>query len=444
MDAVYFPSMSVTAVILAAGRGSRLGARSKPLAIVGGVTLLERAVATARAAGIGRIVVVVDALDGAVASFCNSNVPGVEVAWSPDHARGNGASVLSGLTHAGGRCLIMMVDHLHEPTTLERLLETPGDFVLAVDSLPSRVELGDATLVRHEDGSAVEIAKRLPHFDSVDTGLVVCWADAVVELGAVPGQELEFNELKLAWIEHGHRIETMELDGAFWGDVDTPRDRKRAIADLLDRYGSKTTDGPIARLINRRLSRLASRCLLGTRIGPNSVTLANLALLVLSGALLALGAQEDALLILGGVLVQLSSALDGVDGELARVSGRSSELGGVLDALSDRYGDLAVFVGAAIAADTTAAWPWAMAAVVANWQLSFVRREHERIVGSLPASHLRWQWSRDVRLLVLALSCVLLHPLWGLVTAAVVGNLDAVRRLIALVRASRRGTAGNR
>jgi hypothetical protein len=85
-----------------------------------------------------------------------------------------------------------------------------------------------------------------------------------------------------------------------------------------------------------------------------------------------------------------------------------------------------------------------MAAVVANWQLSFLRREHERIVGSLPASHLRWQWSRDVRLLVLALSCVLLHPLWGLITAAVVGNLDAVRRLIALVRASRRGSAGNR
>src|SRR5215213_963482 len=72
--------VAVTAVILAAGRGSRLGAGSKPLAIVGGLTLLERAVATARAAGIGRIVVVVDALDGAVASFCRSNVPGVEVA----------------------------------------------------------------------------------------------------------------------------------------------------------------------------------------------------------------------------------------------------------------------------------------------------------------------------------------------------------------------------
>src|SRR5215210_3616285 len=122
-------------------------------------------------------------------------------------------------------------------------------------------------------------------------------------------------------------------------------------------------------------------------------------------------------------------------GELARVSGRTSPFGAVLDAVCDRYGDLAVLAGAAIGAGTTAAWPWAFAALVANWQLSFLRREHERIAGSLPPSHVRWQWSRDVRLLVLALSCVLLHPLWGLVAAAVVGNLDALRRVVALIAA---------
>jgi CDP-L-myo-inositol myo-inositolphosphotransferase len=336
----------------------------------------------------------------------------------------------------------MMADHVHEAPTLERLLATPGEFVLSVDSLPSRVDLSDATRVRHENGSAVAIAKNLASFDAVDTGLAVCSADAVVELGASTDEDLEFNEIKHAWIERGHRVVTCDVDGALWADVDTPQDRRRAIASLLDRYGAKPTDGPVARRINRPLSRLVSRRLLATRIGPTPITLVNLALLVFSGALLALGAREDVLLVVGGVLVQLSSALDGVDGELARVSGRSSELGGVLDALSDRYGDLAVFVGAAIAAGTTAAWPWAMAAVVANWQLSFLRREHERISGSLPASHVRWQWSRDVRLLALAVSCVLLHPVWGLIAAAVVGNLDAVRRLIALVHVSRRQDEG--
>ena len=429
--------MSFTAVILAAGRGSRLGDGSKPLAVVGGVSLLERAVATARAAGIPRVVVVVDSLDGPVASFCRAQLPGVELAWARDPARGNGASAVSGLAHAGGRCLIMMVDHLQEPATLERLLATPGDFVLAVDSSLDGVDLLDATLVRHEDGCAVEVAKQLERFDAVDAGLVVCSAEAVLELGAVLREDLEFNEVKRAWLAQGHRIETLDIRGAFWIDVDTPRDRRRAIAELLDRHGAKPADGPVARLINRPLSRRVSRLLLGTRIGPTPLTVANLGLLVLAGVLLALGGEQETLLVAGGVLVQLSSALDGVDGELARVSGRTSELGAVLDALSDRYGDLAVFVGAAIAAGTPAAWPWAMAAIVANWQLSFLRREHERIAGSLPASHVRWQWSRDVRLLVLAVSCVLLHPLWGLVAAAVIGNLDALRRLVALIRASR-------
>ncbi|HEX5621005.1 MAG TPA: CDP-alcohol phosphatidyltransferase family protein [Solirubrobacteraceae bacterium] len=202
----------------------------------------------------------------------------------------------------------------------------------------------------------------------------------------------------------------------------------------MDRHGAKRTDGPVARVLNRPLSTLVSRRLLATAIGPNPLTLTNLGLLLLSGLLLALGARIDALLIAGGILVQLSSALDGVDGELARVSGRSSRTGAVLDAVCDRYGDLAVLVGAAIAAGTPAAWPWAMAALVANWQLSFLRREHERIARSLPTAHVRWQWSRDVRLLVLAISCVLLHPLWGLMAAAVIGNLDALRRLLALIR----------
>jgi choline kinase/phosphatidylglycerophosphate synthase len=428
----------VTAVILAAGRGSRLGARSKPLAVVGGVTLLERTVATARAAGIGRTVVVVDSLDGPVAEFCRERLPDVELAWARDHARGNGATVFAGLAHAGGRCLIMMVDHLQEPASLQRLLAAEGELVFAVDSRVASIDVDDATLVRYENGAVVEMDKRLARYDAVEAGLAVCSAERLAELAASLEGELEFNRLKRAWLDAGRRIDTIDLAGAFWADIDTPRDRRRAIGELLARHGSKPTDGPVARLLNRPLSNIVSRRLLATRIDPNVVTVANLGLLLASGVLLALGAQDDALLIAGGVLVQLSSALDGVDGELARVSGRSSQLGAVLDAVCDRYGDVAVIAGAAVGAGTSAAWPWALAAVVANWQLSFLRREHERIAGVLPRSHVRWQWSRDVRLLVLAISCVALHPLWGLVAAGVIGNLDALRRLIALIRAGRR------
>src|SRR4051812_32326648 len=104
----------VTAVILAAGRGTRLGFDCKPLAVVGGITLLERAVLTARTAGIKRVVVVVASLDGRVASFCHANVPGVELALASDSERGNGATAAAGLAHAGGGRLGLMGGHLPE------------------------------------------------------------------------------------------------------------------------------------------------------------------------------------------------------------------------------------------------------------------------------------------------------------------------------------------
>jgi hypothetical protein len=72
----------------------------------------------------------------------------------------------------------------------------------------------------------------------------------------------------------------------------------------VNRHGGKPTDGPVARLLNRPLPSLVSRRLLATRIGPNPVTLANLALLYDSSLLLALGAHHDALLIAAGVLVR--------------------------------------------------------------------------------------------------------------------------------------------
>src|SRR3954468_24285969 len=443
----------VSAVILTAGRGTRLGFDCKPLAIVGGITLLERAVLTARSAGIERVVVVVASLEGRVASFCRANLGGVELALASDSERGNGATAAAGLAHAGGRCLVMMVDHLHEPATLERGRGADGDLVFAIDSQPGYVDVDEATLVRLAGGAVVAIDKHLRDPNAVEAGLAVCRAEPLVELAATLEGELEFNRLKQAWLERGRRIDAIDIEGAFWADVDTPHDRRRAIRALLDRYGAKAADGPVARTLNRPLSKLVSRRLLATRIGPNPITIVNLALLALSGALLALpvlapagtlrarGAQKPALLVAGGVLVQVSSALDGVDGEIARVSGRGSELGGVLDAVCARYGDLAVLVGAAVGAGTPAAWPWALAALVANWQLSFLRREHERVAGRLPASHVRRQWSRDVRLLVLAVSCVLLHPLWGLVAAAIVGNLDALRRIVALIRVTRHPTA---
>src|SRR3954453_2349634 len=197
----------VSVVILTAGRGTRLGFDCKPLAIVGGMTLLERAVVTARSAGLERVVVVVASLDGRVASFCHANLPGVELALASDSERGNGATAAAGLAHAGGRCLGLIVDHPHEAATLERLMRAGGELVFAIDSQPAYVDVDEATLVRHAGGAVVAIDKHLPGPNAVEAGLAVCRAEPLVEFASTLDGELEFNRLKRAWLDAGRRID---------------------------------------------------------------------------------------------------------------------------------------------------------------------------------------------------------------------------------------------
>ena len=69
----------IAAVILAAGEGTRLGRPSKPLTRVAGVTLLERAVAAARGAGITRVLVVLGHAKEEVARFVTERGLDVEL-----------------------------------------------------------------------------------------------------------------------------------------------------------------------------------------------------------------------------------------------------------------------------------------------------------------------------------------------------------------------------
>jgi phosphatidylglycerophosphate synthase len=100
-------------------------------------------------------------------------------------------------------------------------------------------------------------------------------------------------------------------------------------------------DGPLVdRYVNRTLSALLTRGLLGCRVTPNQITVASL-LTGLSGAWL-LGGDGVPRTILGLALFQLSVILDHVDGEVARLKYLYSRLGKWLDNFSDHLVDLAV------------------------------------------------------------------------------------------------------
>lgn len=198
-----------------------------------------------------------------------------------------------------------------------------------------------------------------------------------------------------------------------------PADVRRVRRALWHRYGPKPTDGLVSRYLNRPLSRPVTLLLTGTRLAPDVLTVASFLVAVAGAAVIGFGGRWWTML-LGGLLVQAGNALDGVDGEVARIGLRVSRRGALLDTTLDRYADLAVLAGLALAAGGgPVAWIWAFAAAAASLLISYINA----LAPRAPQRLLR----RDVRLLVCAVAAAVSVPLWGLVAVAVLGNLDALR-----------------
>jgi CDP-L-myo-inositol myo-inositolphosphotransferase len=426
------------AVILAAGSSSRLGGVPKPLACIAGVTLLERAVSTFRSSGVQRIIVVVGHARASVREFVARRGLDVELVENGDFGLGNGSSVLVGGRAAAGRFLVAMVDHVVDREAVTRLLASRAAFALAVDSKPRHCDIGEATKVRLEGDRVVAVTRELDDYDAVEAGLALCdlAVVAAAERSLLAG-ETTWNAVKRCWLAEGGEIEAVDLEGLFWIDVDTPADVRRAERLILARAARKPWDGPVARLLNRRLSWRLSLLLLRAGASPNAATLFAFLLALLAAVALAAGHEWSAALVAGGVLTQIASVADGVDGEIARASLRASPSGAFLDSVLDRIADAALLAGLALAAGLdTATWAALAAALFGSLQVPYVRASYEASFGQpFPPSTYRLGAGRDVRLLVVAVSAVALQPLGGLVAVALLANLEVAHRVARAWRA---------
>lgn len=93
------------------------------------------------------------------------------------------------------------------------------------------------------------------------------------------------------------------------------------------------TGGVIARAINKKLSFRLTRLLVRTRWTPNALTFVNF--LVGAVGCLLLASLSWPVRIIGAVLVQANSVIDGCDGEMAALKVLSSRLGAWLDTIAD-------------------------------------------------------------------------------------------------------------
>jgi len=103
------------------------------------------------------------------------------------------------------------------------------------------------------------------------------------------------------------------------------------------------TDAPLARYIDRNLSWRISKRLARTSITPNQITISNTIVGLTSAWMLA--SPSYWMRLLGSLLFLFSITVDGVDGELARLTMTETKFGGMLDVTTDNIVHVAIFAG---------------------------------------------------------------------------------------------------
>ena len=169
-----------TAVLLAAGEGSRLRAVGpyKPLCPVAGKPLIDRALEGLAAAGLTRAVVVLGYGIDAIGSHLDARTwpIAVETVASADWRLPNGVSLAAARDRLAGQpALLAMCDHLVDPRLYGRVAEAgAGEGLrLGIDRRLDNplVDPDDVTRVRTEGERIVAIGKGLASYDAYDTGV---------------------------------------------------------------------------------------------------------------------------------------------------------------------------------------------------------------------------------------------------------------------------------
>jgi len=188
-------------------------------------------------------------------------------------------------------------------------------------------------------------------------------------------------------------------------------------------------DGYISKHINRKMSEPMARLLAKTKVTPNQMTWVAFGIALLSFISFILGYN-----IIAGLLVQLSSIVDGIDGSLARLKGMTSEFGGFLDSMLDRYADILIILGLIL-------WSWSNETYSGIWLVGLLA-----ITGTICISYTRARISpnhrylfdkgfkslasRDIRLFLIMLGAVIGQAYFCLIVIAVLTNVVVFYRLI--------------
>lgn len=353
------------AVVLAAGLGTRLKANvPKPLVKVAGREILYRNLRTLSELRVDEFIVV--ARDKRIEEFLIKHGFKYKIVWNNHPEKGNGYSLYLAKDYVDDDFVLIMGDHVYERAFVEKAIKGKG---LIGDRIAKYVDKDEATKVLCKDGRVAEIGKELDKYDYIDTGFFVLSPD-IFKYAEEIVKEKGDGEVKLSEIIGRAKPPVTEVSGHFWMDVDTPEELKKVRRELIRLSVKSYGDGIVSRTINRKISTWISEKIVD-HVTPNQMTVITFLIGVLSALLVLVNRP------LGGVLYQISSILDGVDGEIARASMRTSKFGGWVDSILDRYVDFLFLLALAVSLNDLKMWVVAAFAIFGSFMVSYTTERYK-------------------------------------------------------------------
>ena len=164
-----------------------------------------------------------------------------------------------------------------------------------------------------------------------------------------------------------------------------------------------------------------------TGLSPNFWTSVGLGFALLSAVIYGLGIEFG--LIIGGVLLLVSGFFDMVDGQVARVTGKTSKKGSYLDSMFDKIAEVAIFLGILVGGY---AEPYLVfLAITLSLLVSYARAKSDAINVKLQGVGIG---ERAERLLVIAIIGMIGFMEPAVVIVVIIAGITLIQRMIVTAR----------
>jgi len=429
-----------TAVILAAGKGERISNTdefvAKPLIKIFDISLIERSIKNLiNNLNIKKIYIVTgfnhNEINNHLVKLKNKFSINIEVVFAKDWEKGNGASflaILDKIKHE--QFYLLMADHLFNDEFYKAILKykiNDKSYLIISRTLSSLNDFNDATKVKVVEDKISDIGKSIKDSNGFDTGFFILSSDEFNNVNKLSARKkLSLTEVIQELVKQ-KKLYFIEVSEDGWFDIDTNQDLLKAKNYLLNNSNSKINDGSISKNINRPISKWITSKITDYPLTPNQMSIVVLFVSMLSGLIISM--EGYFFLLLGALLAQLSSILDGCDGEIARLKLLKSKFGGWFDQVLDRYSDLFIFTGLTFHTyfihETLTVFFIGFIAVGGKIISSYTAYVYDSVASTRNSIRI----GRDVIIFIILIGAVLNIPYITLVVLAFIMNADVCKRL---------------